>query len=157
VADAEAFAAAVKFPPVGARSWGPARALRLFGLSDAEYLRTANRQTFAFAMIETRDAIANFDAIVAVPGIDGIFVGPSDLSVTLSDGAEVNTTSPEIERTMRDLVRRAQAAGKVPGAYAFSAERARDFAGWGFRFIAVGSDLSMLRAGSAAMLQTLRG
>ncbi len=77
VADAEAFAAAAKFPPVGQRSWGPDRAMWLSGLRNgADYLAGANDRALTIAMCETQAAIADLEAILAVPGIDGILVGP---------------------------------------------------------------------------------
>src|SRR5438876_9497278 len=79
-ADARAFAAAAKYPPVGERSWGPHRATMLAGIADQrDYLAEANRLTVTFAMTETRTALDNLAAIAATPGIDGLFLGPSDL------------------------------------------------------------------------------
>ena len=156
VEDARAFAEACKFPPVGARSWGPTRATSLTGVADQAYLADANRATLAFAMIETVQALENFDAIADVPGIDGLFVGPSDLSVTLSGGASVDPAAAEVGDVMQDIARRAAARGKVVGAYAYRPERARLFAQWGYGFIAVGSDAAMLRAGSTAALAVAR-
>ena len=99
VSDARAFAASMKFPPHGERSWGPTRVLGLLGAPDPQnYLRTANANTQAIAMIETRAAQAALDAILAVDGIDGIFVGPSDFSIALSDGARVEPTNAEMLR-----------------------------------------------------------
>src|SRR5690606_23525431 len=78
-ADARAFAAFMRSPPVGQRSWGATRVLALRGnLTPQSYLETANRETLAIAMIETRAAQAALDEILAVEGIDGVFVGPSD-------------------------------------------------------------------------------
>ena len=86
-ADARAFAAAAKYPPIGERSWGPHRATTLAGLPDQSvYLREANDHVVTLAMIETRTALDNLDAIVDTPGIDGLFLGPSDLSIALSGG-----------------------------------------------------------------------
>ena len=94
-ADARAFAASAKYPPVGERSWGPHRATTLAGLPDQSvYLREANDHIVTLAMIETRTALANLDAIVETPGIDGLFLGPSDLSIALSDG---KNSRPSIE------------------------------------------------------------
>ena len=79
VADAQAFVDATKYPPLGKRSWGPGRAMTLSGIgSGADYLAWTRDNVLAFAMIETVEAITNLDAILSVPGIDGVFVGPSD-------------------------------------------------------------------------------
>jgi 4-hydroxy-2-oxoheptanedioate aldolase len=157
-ADARAFAAAAKFPPVGERSWGPHRAMTLGGVPDMPtYLREANDHIVTLAMIETRAALQNFDAIIATPGIDGFFLGPSDLSIALSDGKTVDPLSKEVETHLDTMIAGAQRAKKIPGAYCHSAERAAALAKRGVKFLAVSSDLSMLRAGAAAVLKVLKG
>jgi 4-hydroxy-2-oxoheptanedioate aldolase len=157
-ADAKAFAAAAKFPPVGERSWGPHRATTLAGLSDQSvYLREANDHVITFAMIETRTALQNFDAIIGTPGIDGFFLGPSDLSIALSGGKTVDPLSKEVDAELDRMIAGAQKAKKIPGAYCHSAERAAALAKRGVKFLAVSSDLSMLRAGAAAALKVLKG
>src|SRR5580704_16913021 len=156
-ADARALAAAAKFPPLGERSWGPHRATTFAGLSDQSvYLREANDNIVTLAMIETRTALQNFEAIITTPGIDGFFLGPSDLSIALSDGKTVDPLSKEVESHLDTLIAGAQKVKKIPGAYCHSAERAAALAKRGVKFLAVSSDLSMLRAGAAAALKTLK-
>jgi len=157
-ADARAFAAAAKFPPLGERSWGPHRATTFAGLSDQSvYLREANDNVVTLAMIETRTALANFEAIINTPGIDGFFLGPSDLSIALSDGKTVDPLSKDVEGHLDTMIAGAQKAKKIPGAYCHSAERAAALAKRGVKFLAVSSDLSMLRAGAAAALKIIKG
>ena len=86
--DARRLVEFVKFPPLGRRSWGPRTALPLSGLDATAYLNAANAMTQAIAMIETRAALDALDDILAVEGVDGVFVGPSDLSIALSGGRE---------------------------------------------------------------------
>jgi 4-hydroxy-2-oxoheptanedioate aldolase len=156
-ADARAFAAAAKFPPVGERSWGPHRAMTLGGVPDMPtYLREANDHVVTFAMIETRTALQNFDAIIGTPGIDGFFLGPSDLSIALSDGKNVDPLSKEVDGHLDTMIAGAQKAKKIPGAYCHSAERAAALAKRGVKFLAVSSDLAMLRAGAAAVMKTIK-
>jgi 4-hydroxy-2-oxoheptanedioate aldolase len=156
-ADARAFAATAKFPPVGERSWGPHRATTFAGLSDQSvYLREANDHIVTLAMIETRTALSNFEAIITTPGIDGFFLGPSDLSIALSEGKSIDPLSKEVEGHLDTLIAGAQKAKKIPGAYCHSAERAAALARRGVKFLAVSSDLSMLRAGAAAALKIIK-
>jgi 4-hydroxy-2-oxoheptanedioate aldolase len=156
-ADARAFAAAAKFPPLGERSWGPHRAMTLGGVTEqAQYLREANDHVVTLAMIETRTALQNFDAIIATPGIDGFFLGPSDLSIALSEGKNVDPLSKEVDVELERMIAGAQKAKKIPGAYCHSAERAAALAKRGVKFLAVSSDLGMLRAGAAAALKVLK-
>jgi 4-hydroxy-2-oxoheptanedioate aldolase len=158
VEDARAFVAAAKYPPIGERSWGPHRAMTLAGVPDMKtYLREANDLVVTIAMIETRTALANLDAIAGTEGIDALFVGPSDLSIALTDGAEVEPHSALVERELDRVVAAAQKHKKIPGLYCANAERALFAAKRGFRFCAVGSDLGFLRAGTAAQLKALKG
>jgi 4-hydroxy-2-oxoheptanedioate aldolase len=157
-ADARAFAASAKYPPVGERSWGPHRVTALAGLADQSiYLREANEHVITLAMIETRTALDNLQAILETPGIDGLFLGPSDLSIALSQGKSLDPLAAEVEREIDRMVAAAGAAGKIAGAFCHTAERAAALANRGVRFIAVMSDLAMLRAGAAAALKVLKG
>jgi 4-hydroxy-2-oxoheptanedioate aldolase len=157
-ADARALAGAAKFPPIGERSWGPHRATTFAGLSDQSvYLREANDHIVTLAMIETRTALQNFDAIIETPGVDGFFLGPSDLSIALSGGKTVDPLSKEVDRELDRMIAGAQRAKKIPGAYCHSAERAVALAKRGVKFLAVSSDLAMLRAGAAAAMKVLKG
>ncbi len=156
--DARALAAAAKYPPVGERSWGPHRAMTLGGVPDmATYLREANDHIVTLAMIETRTALKNLDAIIDTPGVDGLFLGPSDLSIALSDGKALDPLSKDVDRELDRILAAAQRTKKIPGAYCHSAERAAALAKRGVKFLAVMSDLAMLRAGAAAALKTIKG
>lgn len=156
--DARKFAAVAKFPPVGERSWGPNRAMMLGDFADPKaYLRDANERTVTLAMIETATAMGNIDAIAATPGIDVLFVGPSDLSITLSDGAVLDPVSKEVEARLEEIVAAAKKAGKVAGLYCVNAARAAAMSKRGFNFLAIGSDLGFLREGAAPHLKALKG
>lgn len=148
--DARVLASATKFPPIGERSWGPMRALTLTGMDQHDYLAQANAETVIFAMIETRQALENLDAILATEGIDGVFVGPSDLSINLSAGKTLDPQSKEIDALVTKIGEAAKRAGKIAGAYTAGAERANELADRGFRYMAVASDLGFLRAGTAS-------
>lgn len=155
VAEAERYAAAAKYPPVGARSWGPNRALMLSGMTATDYFARANDETCLLVMIETREAMAIMDDILAVPGVDGVFVGPSDLSITLSDGDRLAPTDTDIVDAARDILMAARRCEKLAGIFAISPESARDYGGMGYDLVAVGSDAILLRAGAQAALHVL--
>jgi 4-hydroxy-2-oxoheptanedioate aldolase len=134
------------------------RAMTLAGIPDPKlYLREANTNIVTLAMIETKTAMANIDAIAAVPGIDVLFVGPSDLSIGLTDAAELDPHSATVEAANDKIVAACAKAGKIAGLYCANAERASASAKRGFRFLAVASDLAFLRGGAAAQLRTLKG
>jgi 4-hydroxy-2-oxoheptanedioate aldolase len=158
VADAQAYVSFAKFPPIGERSWGPHRATTLAGMPDQKvYLRQANDLTMTFAMIETRTALGNVEAIAATPGIDALFLGPADLSIALTNGGEVDPMAAQVDREIDRITAAAAKAGKIMGAYCHSAERALALAKRGVRFLAVGSDMGFLRAGAATAIKGLTG
>ena len=156
VEDARRLAAYTKFPPVGERSWGPAGALALTGLAGPEYAARANGFVVSFAMLETRQALANVDAILGVDGIDAVLVGPSDLSLALSNGASLTPESAEVDDALGRILDRVKAAGKIAAIYAASGERAAVLAKRGWHLIAIAGDGPMLSTGARAMLQAAR-
>ncbi|WP_230532841.1 HpcH/HpaI aldolase family protein [Microvirga roseola] len=157
IEDARRLASVTKFPPVGERSWGPHGALTVFGLQPADYFRSADSLSVTFAMVETREALAIVDDILAVPGIDGIFIGPSDLSIALSQGRELNPESAAVEEALDHVLARARAAGKFAAIYAVSGIRAAALVRKGFHMVSISSDVSFLRAGAQAALGAARG
>ncbi|HVY91083.1 MAG TPA: aldolase/citrate lyase family protein [Hyphomonadaceae bacterium] len=157
-ADARAFAAAAKFPPVGERSWGPHRATMLAGYSDATaYLREGNDVTMSFAMIETRAALNNVEVIAGVDGIDALFLGPADLSIALSNGAKLNPLGKEIDAAIDQMLKAADRAGKLVGAFCPTPARGKELAARGVRFLAVPGDIAWIRAGASAAAKALKG
>ena len=157
-ADARHFADAMKYPPIGQRSWGPHAALHLSGASSPEaYFKGANGWSLALAMIETREALAIADEILAEPGIDGIFVGPADLSIGLSGGGELNPYSPAVDEAIGLLLAKTRNAGKRFGIYAPSAQRAEEMLNRGADLVAVMSDAQFLSSGARAAIDICRG
>ena len=156
VEDARRFGSFVKYPPLGQRSWGPHAAVPLSGLQPKDYFAQANRFSLALAMLETRKALAAVDDILAAPEIDGIFVGPSDLSIALSNGAENNPTGQAASAALDHLLSRAKAAGKAIAVYAPSGERGGELARKGFDLVSIGTDTGFLRAGAQAALAAAR-
>jgi 4-hydroxy-2-oxoheptanedioate aldolase len=153
--EARAFVAAMKYPPIGERSWGPLRAQTIFGIDPPTQLRIANEVTLALAMVETKRGLEALDEILAVAGIDGIFVGPSDLSVTLSAGRTIAPGDPLVEPAIKLIAERTLAAGKIAGAFAWGGGRAQFFRELGYRLIALGTDQAYLMTGIKTMLTDL--
>lgn len=151
--DAEEFASYMKYPPIGSRSWGARRANQLHHIEPGEYLQIANEKTLSFAMIETKAAYENFDEIISVDGIDGVFVGPSDFSIDYANGATVNGDMPETQRQLEEMPLRAKAAGKLSGIFAATPETSIKYAKWGYNFVNVSYDIALIKAGSDAFLK----
>ncbi|MFN4142465.1 HpcH/HpaI aldolase family protein [Aestuariivirga sp.] len=154
-AQAEALVRAAKYPPIGARSWGGYTALQASGLTPAEYLREANRMTMVFAMVETVEALENLEDIAATPGLDGLFVGPSDLSITLSRGARIDKLGKETLAAMEKVSAAARRNGLAAGAFGGSADVIKAYRALGFTFIAAAVDVDLLHWGSASLLKSL--
>ncbi len=154
--DARRFAEFVKFPPLGRRSWGPRAALSLSGLIGPAYLHSANATTLAIAMIETREAVDALDEILTTPGIDGVFVGPNDLSIALSDGTAVDPHGAEIDAALTRIVERAKTHGRFAGLYCSDGAHAKAALARGFAFCTVSNDLTLLRAAARLELAAAR-
>ena len=158
VADAKAFAAAMKYPPMGERSWGPTKALQIHTDFSAEsYFRSANSKTLSLAMIETREAFADLDGILAIDGIDGVFVGPSDLSISWSNGAGVDPRNAELQDVIAQIAARSRDAGKHAAIFAVDPADVPGFSKMGYRLAALNTDPNLFSAGAEAMLGKAKG
>ncbi|WP_280986375.1 HpcH/HpaI aldolase family protein [Hansschlegelia zhihuaiae] len=149
---ARTFVDAVKFPPVGRRSWGPIRALGLLGLERDDYLDRANRLTLALAMIETGRALENVDEIAQVEGLDGLLIGPNDLSVALTQGATVDPAHPTVVAALDRVLAAARRAGKPAAIFANTPSFASDYVRRGFAMISLGPDVAFLASGAERAL-----
>lgn len=154
-AQAEAVVKAAKYAPMGMRSWGGYAAVQAAGTVPADYLKEANSRTMIFAMIETEEALGNLEAIAATPGLDGLFVGPNDLSISLGFGLGKDLKIPKLEAAIKAIAAAAKKNSLVPGAFGGSPEACAFFAGHGFRFIAAATDVGLLAAGAKAMQDQL--
>ncbi|OCW58722.1 HpcH/HpaI aldolase family protein [Hoeflea olei] len=158
VADARAFGRAMKYPPLGERSWGPTKALQVYSdFTPARYFAEANARTVSLAMIETREAFAVLDEILETDGIDGIFVGPSDLSISWFNGAGVDPHNAELQDVIAEIGGRARAAGKHAAIFAVDPADVPRFASMGYRLAALNTDPGLMQAGAAVMLGKARG
>ncbi len=154
--DARRLVAFTKFLPLGERSWGPRAVLPLSGLEAPEYLASANAMTQTIAMIETRAALEALDDILGVEGVDGVFIGPSDLSIALSDGKKSEPRGPALMEAAGRIAARARAHGKYAAMFCFDGADAGAMAGLGFRLCSVATDQTLLRGAARAELLAAR-
>jgi 4-hydroxy-2-oxoheptanedioate aldolase len=155
--EAEALVKAAKYPPKGMRSWGGYTMLQSLGMQAGEYLSQANALTKIFAMIETQEALDAVEEIASVPGLDGLFVGPSDLSIALSKGVELNRTAKATLDAMARIQATAKKNGLIAGAFAGSADIAKAYIGLGYTFIAAATDVELLTSGAAHLHKAVKG
>jgi 4-hydroxy-2-oxoheptanedioate aldolase len=146
-------AQACKYPPEGFRSGGPNRA-RLYGGPD--YVERANEEIICLVMIETITAVERLEEIAKAPGIDGCYIGPGDLALSLGlqPGPEASNDPRHIEACQR-VVDVARATGLVPCHHGSGPEEAARRIAQGFMMCQVGSDAGMVATGSSAALQAL--
>jgi len=145
----------VKFPPDGKRGLGTNIAHDDYAAEPAtEFTRHRNADTLVAVQIETALGLENRDEIFAVPGIDAVFIGPNDLS--LSMGLPGRLDSPPVVQAIEDIFASAQAAGVAPGMHCFDVEMAMKYLDAGCRFLCFASEVSLFVRGSRAALQTIR-
>lgn len=153
-ADAEALVAACRYPPRGRRSFGPARGL-LYG--GADYFARADEEILAIAMIETREALADLDAILDTPGLDGIYVGPNDLAIELGHPPRAEHDHPDVTGAVALVQRAAAARGLIRGIFCSDGAAAARRAAEGFTLVTPGNDAALLRGATAAAVRAARG
>jgi 4-hydroxy-2-oxoheptanedioate aldolase len=151
--DAQKLVAYTHYAPRGTRSFGPTRAL-LYG--GADYFQHANDSIVTFAMIETAQALENLDAILSVEGLDAVYIGPSDLSISLGCTPAFDELEPKAAQAVEHVLARAKAHGIVAGIHNGTPEAALGRIARGFQFVTVGSDARLLAAGSQQILSKMR-
>jgi 4-hydroxy-2-oxoheptanedioate aldolase len=145
--------ASVRYPPAGIRGVAAAsRASRYGRVTD--YLKKADGEICLLVQVETRAALGELEAIAAVEGVDGVFIGPSDLSASF--GHIGNPQHPDVQQALEDGVRRIRAVGKAAGILTLNEEEARRYIGWGYTFVAVGSDVGLLTRGADALAKRFK-
>jgi 2-dehydro-3-deoxyglucarate aldolase len=140
--------AATRYPPAGIRGVSVAQRHNRYG-TIPEYLATVNDSIAVMVQIESAPGLAAVDAIAAVDGVDGVFVGPSDLAAAL--GHLGHAGHAEVQQAIRHLFERTKAAGKACGILAPVEADARRYLEWGADFIAVGSDLGLFRTATQGL------
>jgi 4-hydroxy-2-oxoheptanedioate aldolase len=145
--------AATRYPPAGIRGTaGSARASRYGRVAD--YLKKANEEICVLVQVETRGALDQIEAIAQVEGIDGVFIGPSDLAASI--GHIGNMQHPEAQNAYEEAVRRLTAVGRPAGILTPNEEEARRYIDWGYRFVAVGADVGLLARNADALAKRFK-
>ena len=152
--DARNLAQACHYPPLGSRSFGPIRA-RAYG-GKTPYHEIANNQILVLPQIETQQAVDNAAAILDVPGISGIYIGPNDLGLSMGLPPTLDREEPQILSIYSVLLRETQQRGLLPAIHNASPAYAARMIELGFRFVTVGSDLGLLGAAAREVIATTR-
>jgi 4-hydroxy-2-oxoheptanedioate aldolase len=151
--DAQKLVAWTHYAPRGTRSFGPVRAA-LYG--GADYPEHANDTIVTFAMIETAQALDNLDDIMSVEGLDAIYIGPSDLSLSLGCRPTMDDLEPKAAQAVDHILARARAHGLVAGIHNMGPEAALQRIAKGFQFVTVSSDARLIAAGAQQIVAKMR-
>jgi len=155
-AEAEEFVSYCRYPPHGTRSFGPIRALAAHG---SDYFDRANDDILTLAMVETADGYANLEDIVTTPGLDGIYVGPSDLTLSLTNGRAppgLDREEPDMIEAIRRIQQACAAAGIRSGIHTGSADYAIRAADWNYDLVTLNSDTKLLDTAAADHVGSVR-
>ncbi|RXG97235.1 aldolase/citrate lyase family protein [Bradyrhizobium vignae] len=150
---AKLLVAATRFPPDGVRGVATQTRATRWGRVQ-HYLKSAREEIGLFLQVETKEALSNIEEIACVDGVDGIFIGPSDLAATLGHLGE--PTRPEVQRMIEEALRSVRAAGKPAGILTPDETLARRYLELGATFVAVGIDTMLLARASSALLERFR-
>ncbi len=142
-----------RYPPLGRRSFGPIRA-QLYG--GADYPRHADGEILLIAMIETKEALANLDDILAVEGLDGVYVGPADLSLSLGCTPGFDPTEAPVLDAIAEILGKAKARGRFAGIHCGSTGFARRMWEKGFDFVTLLSDARLMAAKAGEVVSAMR-
>ncbi len=144
-AECAAFVGACRYPPEGYRSSGPTRAVVYGG---ADYHAKANGEVLTFAMIETAAGLANVEAIVATPGLDGVYIGPSDLSLAIGGPPGQDSDAPALMAAFDRVLAACKAANVRVGVHTASVGYSQKMIERGFDLVTAGIDTRYMRAGA---------
>ena len=152
-AEAEALVRACKYPPRGYRSWGPVRASIYAG---ADYGDHANDDVVIMPMIETAEALKNLDEILSVPGVDAVYVGPSDLSLALGCKPRLDQSDPPVVEAQQQIVEACKRHGVYAGIHNSTAAYALKMIAEGYQFVTLASDSRHMAAKAAEEVAAVR-
>ena len=152
-ADADRLVRACRYPPRGRRSFGPVRAT-LYG--GADYFTGANEEIVIFAMIETKAGIDNLEEILAVPGLDAVYIGPADLAIALGAMPQFDHEKGVAREAIEFILRKTKERGLVAGIHNGTARYALSMIELGFQFVTIASDARHLAAKAGEVVAEMR-
>lgn len=144
---------AVRYPPRGLRGVSASSRASQFGRMQ-DYFAQADEQICLLVQVETAAALEQLESIAAVEGVDGVFIGPADLSASL--GHLGNARHPQVQRALEDAARRLRDLGKAAGILTAVEEDARRYIDWGYTFVAVGVDTVLLARAADGLARSFK-
>ena len=150
---AEAFIGSCRFAPDGNRSWGP---VRIPFNNPPDYKEWANEHIVTLAMIETKEALHNLDDILSTPGLDALYVGPSDLAISLGEAPDPLAQGPKVKAAIEQIFHAGHKHNVIPCIHTGSGEMAKEYLGKGWRLTTIQNDLRLMLSGATAAIGTAR-
>ena len=151
--EAEAFVGACRYPPLGYRSLGPTRASVYAG---ADYAQQANKTIVTLAMVETQQSLDNLVDILETPGLDGVFVGPGDLGLSLTGQTGMDMSEPALAKALAYIGKTTQANGRVAGIWVPTPEVGQQMMQLGYQFLTISTDTRLLSAAAKNIVTKMK-
>ena len=152
--ECEAFVGACRYAPDGYRSFGPTRAMWTHG---ADYAQKANESVVTLAMIETQKALDNLDDILSTPQLDGIYIGPADLGLSLGREPKGDQTDEVVVEAIQHILKSAKKHNVKAGIHTSSTAYAKQVIDWGFEFVTVMADNLLLNSAAKSVVNEMKG
>ena len=151
--DCEKFVSYCYYPPIGQRSFGPMRAQLVYG---SDYYQHANDNIVSLAMIETKQAVENLDAILSVPNLTGIYIGPADMSSSYGLPPKFDVREDPVFSNIKMIAKKAKEKGKIAGIHNGSVKYMKEMMEYGFQFTTLLSDFRMMTSHAESLLKELK-
>ena len=135
--ECERFVSYCYYPPLGQRSFGPMRAQLVYG---SDYIQNANSQIITLAMIETKEAVDNLDEILSVENLNGVYIGPADMSLAYGLKPQFDVKEDPVFSNIKLIVSKAKECGKIAGIHNGTTEYAKEMIALGYQFVTISSD-----------------
>jgi len=149
----EEFVSYCYYPPFGQRSFGPMRAQLIYG---SDYYENANNHIISLAMIETKEAVDNIDAILSVPNLSGVYVGPGDMSSSYGLKPQFDIRKDPVYSNIKMIADKANACGKIAGIHNGTSEYAKEMIKIGYKFVTVSSDFRSMSTYAQQILNEMK-
>lgn len=151
--ECEQFVSYCRYPPLGQRSFGPMRAQLVYG---SDYFQNANSQIVTLAMIETQEAIKNLDEILSVKGLNGVYIGPADMSISYGLTPKFDVKDDLIYSKINLIVKKAKEHGKIAGIHNGTTKYAKEMIAIGYQFVTISSDFRAMSSSAKQIVEEMK-
>ena len=151
--ECEDFVSYCNYPPKGQRSFGPMRAQLHYG---SEYYQNANNEIVSFAMIETKQAVENLDAILSVPNLTGVYIGPADFSISYGLKPKFDVKEDPVYSNIKIIAEKAKHYGKIAGIHNGTTQYAKEMIELGYKFVTISSDFRSMSSHAQQIVDEMK-